>query len=147
MHIHTHTHTHTCTHTHTHTLIHTYTSTHTLTQLSPLLLSLEFELLQDLLLLLRLCLQLEVGTCLHCLIVSGLERAGCFIASIHNLGDVVANALSPSTELGVAVHVVEVISLLDELLVAVCVCVCVSVCVCVCVRLTYLQLPDHESTS
>ena len=56
-----------------------------LTQFSPLFLSFEFELLQFLLLFLCFSPQSEVSPRLNSIIMSGLERLWCHVATIHNL--------------------------------------------------------------
>lgn len=69
--------------------------TNALTELSPILLPLQLELQQHLFLL--LCLLVEAYMCpgLHCVVVGGLELGGGFVATIHHLGDVVADTLGP----------------------------------------------------
>ena len=62
-------------------------------------------------------------------VVGGLKGSRRLVTTVHHLGDVVANTLGSGIELRVAVHTVEVVGLLNELLIAAWVCVCGCVCV------------------
>ncbi len=118
----------------------TCTSQTTLTQFGSLFLPLQFKLLQHLLLFLGLSLQPQVRTDVYGFVMGSLKGSRCLVTTKHHLGDIVANTLGSGIELRVAVHTVEVVGLLNELLIAACgVCgggggVCVwgggGVCVC-----------------
>ena len=119
------------------------TRTRTLTEFGSLFLPLQFKLLQHLLLFLRLSLQPQIRTDVYGFVVGGLKGSRRLVTTVHHLGDVVANTLGSGIELRVAVHTVEVVGLLNELLIAAWVCVCGCVCVgggggvCVCGGVIY----------